>query len=441
MKISYPRANSIDNAILCDSWNSKDIPIYHLKSATALNQLVGYVKFINGSNGTVLYRGQDSDHGSLTPSGCRKGRVAINDNVISAVCSDDAMVNFFQLSDSEIAGWKNYQSVVVESALQHYGSRTYCMDFVDNHWCALWFGLYKFQNGIYTKRIDDNEFLYLYMYLADTNGSCIRGLYIGENTYTVDLRKALPSCFLRPAAQHGWIVRNKVRSHCTYDSGVVCVAKILVSDAIKWLGDGELLSQNNFFPDFDIDQGYHVLLERQIRSGVLSRSQKPQILPPLTIENYHYVKSIYAPAGNFEYPIRTKCSTDKTSINNLIDLYAVLLLAGWSKETCITSLQDRWIDRNPCLGNSDITALLIQKCFGGDIYYFGSSSWNHYFNKIEGEIIDLTFHEVDPNSMDKYETATRVAESVDAQKRFYKNRESRYKKLLGNCKIKIKFSS
>jgi len=27
--------------------------------------------------------------------------------------------------------------------LQHYGSSTRCMDFVDNHWIALWFGLYQ----------------------------------------------------------------------------------------------------------------------------------------------------------------------------------------------------------------------------------------------------------------------------------------------------------
>lgn len=27
--------------------------------------------------------------------------------------------------------------------LQHYGVRTHCQDFVDNHWTALWFALYE----------------------------------------------------------------------------------------------------------------------------------------------------------------------------------------------------------------------------------------------------------------------------------------------------------
>ena len=84
------------------------------------------------------------------------------------------------------------------------------------------------------------------MYLADTNGPVVRGMYIGENTYTVDLRKALPSCFSRPSAQHGWIVRPKDRTTYSFDTSVVCVAKISVSDAAKWLGDGDLLPFSQF---------------------------------------------------------------------------------------------------------------------------------------------------------------------------------------------------
>ena len=37
----------------------------------------------------------------------------------------------------------NYKKIVVEAMLQHYGVRTYCHDFVDNHWTALWFSLYE----------------------------------------------------------------------------------------------------------------------------------------------------------------------------------------------------------------------------------------------------------------------------------------------------------
>ena len=439
MKLEYPKATSIDDAIPCGYWGSTNIPMYHLRTATALNQLVGYVKFKNGSNGTVLYRGQGEDYGTLSPSGCRPSSTAVSDDVIYAASSDDSMVNFFQLSDPEISGWDKYKSVIIESAFQHYGAQTYCMDFVDNHWCALWFGLYKFNNGTYSKRNDD-EFLYLYMYLADTNGACIRGMYIGENTYTVDLRKALPSCFLRPAAQHGWIVRPKNREACTYDNNVVCVAKINVADAAKWLGEGELLSQDNFFPDYEIDQGYRVLLQRQKRSGILTNNKKPQILPPLTIANYHQHKSLFctSPHESLSLSPHTSVTIDTKPILTIVDLYSILLKSGWQKDTCVSTLQPRWSERSPCLGHSGVTALIVQKCFGGDIYYFQTSNWNHYFNKISGKIIDLTYHEVDPKCFDRYEAATKIGESVQSQQRFYKSNEVSFKKILKNCKIKIK---
>lgn len=440
MKLEYPKATSIDNAIPCGHWGTNNVPVYLLKSSAALNQLVGYVKFINGSNGTVLYRGQGKDYKTLSPSGCRKSSNAVSDSIITAASSDDSMVSFFQLSDPEIAGWEKYKSVIIESTLQHYGASTYCMDFVDNHWCALWFGLYKFNNGVYKKRADKDNYLYLYMYLADTNGSCIRGMYIGEDTYTVDLRKALPSCFLRPAAQHGWIVRKKNRTSCTYDSNIVCVAKIQVSDAAKWLGDGELLSQENFFPNYDIDQGYRVLLQRQKRSGILCNNKKPQLFPPCTIANYHKYKSILQEPfdGTTSFmPVVTICN-GINNISSILDLYSILLQFGWTKDTCSSSLQSRWSERNPCIGQSSVTSLLVQKCFGGDVYYFRNSNWNHYFNKISGIIIDLTFHEIDPNCIDKYKTASRVGESKQAQKRFCNNNAVAYSQILKNCKITIK---
>ena len=43
----------------------------------------------------------------------------------------------------DLAERTNYKKIVVESMLQHYGVRTYCHDFVDNHWTALWFSLYE----------------------------------------------------------------------------------------------------------------------------------------------------------------------------------------------------------------------------------------------------------------------------------------------------------
>ena len=451
MKYEYPKAVALDsqyNANPEGYWGntapnstSPAIPIYYLTTANALNQLVGYVKFINGSNGTVLYRGQVKDYGSLLPSGCRPDGTAVSDEVITCICADNDMMNFFKLNDPAVDGWKQYQSVIIESALQHYGANTYCMDFVDNHWCALWFGLYKFDNGCYYKRTDLDDFLYLYMYLADTNGPAIRGIYIGESTYTVDLRKALPSCFSRPSAQHGWIVRPKDRINFSFDSSVVCVAKISVSDAANWLGDGELLSQKNFFPDYDIDQAYNVFLQRQKRSGIYSASKRDIILPIETIENYHFIKSILvSPDDSIEdiMPIYSMIKHHTTGIiSNLLDLYKLLLHKGWSKETCAISLRPRWSELNPCLGQSDITALLVQKCFGGDIYHFKCSDRHHYFNKINGTIIDLTYHEAMDAPRSKYDTADKRSEKANSHKSKHRRRMERYDLLIQNCQLQI----
>lgn len=62
---------------------------------------------------------------------------------IDAIIKDSSCAKFFGLNNAEIEGWSLYKKLVIEAALQHYGSKTYCVDFVDNHWTALWFGLYE----------------------------------------------------------------------------------------------------------------------------------------------------------------------------------------------------------------------------------------------------------------------------------------------------------
>lgn len=369
------------------------VPVYHVSSPQAFNQVIGYAKFINSSNGTVLYRGQNKNHDSLPPSGARKGRIPVPDTTIDAMRKDRYIVKFFSLDSDDIKGWERYQSILIESVLQHYGASTYCMDFVDNHWCALWFGLYRFVDNHYEKRTGPGEKLYVYLYLADTNGACVRGMYIGEDTYTVDLRKSLPSTFSRPAAQHGWIVRKHYRQECNYDDRVIGVVEIDVDDAAKWLGEGELLSQENFFPDYSRDQGYKVLLWRQLRSGIPSRWTK--ILPVNTICNYHYSNTFYMSKHDIQLKPIAKLETNSgKTITSITGLYSLLLETGWTKDSCVN--ESLWNEANPVIGQSLVTALLVQKCFGGDVFYCNYSKRTHHFNYIHGCYIDLTFEELDP---------------------------------------------
>lgn len=407
------------------------VPVYHVSSPQAFNQVVGYAKFINGSNGTVLYRGQSKNHDSLLPSGARKKAVPVPDDTIDAIRTDDDIRRFFGLDGADVKGWERYQSVLIESVLQHYGASTYCMDFVDNHWCALWFGLHKFVDNHYIKRSGPDEKLYIYFYLADTNSACVRGMYIGEDTYTVDLRKALPSTFSRPAAQHGWIVRKQRREKCNYDDRVIGVVEVNADDAAKWLGEGELLSQDNFFPDYFHDQGYMVLLSRQIRSGVPSKWTK--ILPVNTICNYHYFKTFFTTKFGLYLIPRIEIKTKNGEvITNITGLYSLLLEKGWCKESCVN--ETFWNVENPVVGQSLVTALLVQRCFGGEVFYFKYSNRTHHFNRIHGCYVDLTYEELDPAWRKNYPPDFSVNLGFNTYNTYAKH-YNKLKALVENCAL------
>ena len=396
MNIVYPKTDIVQGAKKIKFWRNTKAPVFEVHSTHALNQIIGYVKFINGTNGTVLYRGQTEDFGSLYPGAYRPKSKVFPKSIIQDLLGDSALLNYCNLNDSTINGWEKYQSLIIESTLQHYGAATNCMDFVDNHWCALWFGVNEFNNNMWVQRKDLDKYMYLYLYLADTNGPCIRGMYIGETTFTVDLRKALPSQIIRPAAQHGWIVRNKSEAKRNFGNEVVCVVKIKVSDAIDWLGTGRLVSVDNFFPPYSIDEGYRILLERQVGSGVSTRKENRQIFPKDTITNYHLEDTIYCDDKRLLETLIPQL-TKATCFQNF-SMFISCLLDNWSKTTCNPNLKSKWSETNPFFGQSKATAILINEIFGGNVMYFGNPKNIHYYNDINGVIIDFTAQEVEEDA-------------------------------------------
>ncbi|MBR3796303.1 MAG: FRG domain-containing protein [Clostridia bacterium] len=386
--IQYPQSKTIPDTVYTGLWND-EIPVYTVFSTHGLNHLVGYVRHINAGNGTVLYRGQCNLYPSITPSifhdssseTVNKERL---NQAVANIKNDESMLKFFHLDTTDVVGWDLYQKLTIEAALQHYGARTYCVDFVDNHWTALWFGLYRWNQSTknYERRTSEkadkeddlirftldfgsptslpvepdpievsnlsdrqmkslksiakksgkdldilisgklyslnaqkrtiwlqrceqikeqnsqrenriNAFnvdsakghMFLFLYVADTNCPTMHGISFGEQTYTVDLRKVLPSVFLRPGSQHGWIVRGKKENY-QFNSRVVCVARINIDLVDEMLGNGSLVRTDNFFPSYKFDQGYHVLLERQINSPIRSKTKNPKIIPENTIPSY-----------------------------------------------------------------------------------------------------------------------------------------------------------
>lgn len=296
------KKDNIIDATRIGTWASNNsVGIYDISSPNGLNAIIGLAKHRN-SDGTVLYRGQCDLYEHLIPSIRHDmSTYPINNTILTTslekMYADSSLNDFFKW-DTTVSGWKLYITTTYEAALQHYGAKTRSVDFVDNHWTALWFALNRYDplSGNYSKRSSSDNFEtsnrwinfdsnvfdrhgsygFIFLYLADTSVPEVNGLYMGKTTYTVDLRKALPESFLRPTAQHGWVVRKKEESafddekaskskanDYLFDNEVVAILRIKTDLIDKMLGNGILLSQKNFFPSADIDKGYKRLKSLQ----------------------------------------------------------------------------------------------------------------------------------------------------------------------------------
>lgn len=165
---------------------------------------------------------------------------------------------------------------VIEGCVQHYGCPTRMIDLVDNHWVALWFATASDDHLV-------NENAYVLLYAADTSPNCCNGVYKTKEMTTIDLRKAVSSIFLRPAAQHAWV--SRLNDTYDYSDAIVGIIEIQKQDALNMLGiEGDshdeahgnsLLSHNNLIPaaSKNKDKGWHELLKRQ--AGTPKNHSKP----------------------------------------------------------------------------------------------------------------------------------------------------------------------
>ncbi|MCI9345727.1 MAG: FRG domain-containing protein [Lachnospiraceae bacterium] len=269
--------------------NGRSVPIYEIHTVHGLNQIIGYAKFNNNNYGNVFYRGECKLHQSLIPSlfrGCKHTgeKTKRLNSLIHLIHADDRLEHDLKLMDAS----PDKQEIKIEGMLQHYGVPTRYIDVVDNHWVALWMGLHKIQ-GLknigkyyhYGKRelplsemlcgnMADTDTLYQYILLIavpDERVNNADGIEIMDGMIVVDLRKALPSIFLRPHAQHGLVLRNRGGDSNNVDfydvsNNVVGVLKIRIDRTDEWLGNGQLLTQDNLFPSPGYDYGYDLLLSR-----------------------------------------------------------------------------------------------------------------------------------------------------------------------------------
>ncbi len=284
--------------------NGHEVPIYEIFTTSALNQLIGHVKFSNSAYGNVFYRGISALYDNVLPahlrdkvSGTPKGLIKI----LKAINGNDFFAQSLKLRPLMKCKSKDDYAInqriermnchCIEGLLQHYSGSTRFLDIVDNHWVALWMGLHKFNSygknnlfcnpqkriisveeiidgfkgGIQLKTLEPCVYVLLMAFPYPTYGSEY-GISEGNDFVVIDLRRALPSIYLRPHAQHALVVRrrdtDKVQPAGYYDlaSQVVSILKIRTDRVDKWLGNGDLLTKENLFPSPGIDQGYNTLL-------------------------------------------------------------------------------------------------------------------------------------------------------------------------------------
>lgn len=254
---------------------SENDGVVFVKTPQALVQAVGYAKY-KLKNRLVFYRGQTKHYSSIEPTlyrtkNHRKEHVIVTDLKKSERSRKlDLVISFLEKNNFFLEGTP---SNLHEAVLQHYGFKTRYLDFVDNIWVALWFASTAFMESTFDKKNQRicksiEEYSYIYVVSPGVIKSTDNGIIYTEEGYEViDLRTTAQSMYLRPHAQHGVVIKRiadkKFKNSDMFDATKLII-KISNSDAIKWLGNGELVAPGNLFPSPFYDHGYAALQERNL---------------------------------------------------------------------------------------------------------------------------------------------------------------------------------
>ncbi|MFN8354218.1 MAG: FRG domain-containing protein [Spirosomataceae bacterium] len=259
--------------------NGLELPIFEIYSYHTLSQFVGYAKYLNREIGNVYLRGQHKLYDTLLPSIFRRTN---SNSGFSNRCKH--ISEFLSICSQKMQFIKDLDDYAKEPLIQHYGIHTRWIDLVDNLWIAIWFGIHDWHTRLYDREYKNivrrkggkDEYMYLLLVCSDgilEQKNC-PGLYKGQNTFTIDLRKACPSTFLRPHSQHALLMRTKkmdTLADVEMASSIVGIIRLKVDDCFDWIGDNGLVSARSLFPPANFDHGYGVLIEQTPHSKVTIR--------------------------------------------------------------------------------------------------------------------------------------------------------------------------
>lgn len=264
--------------------DGQTVPIFYIDSINDLNRFVGKAKYANSKYGNVFLRGQTDVYNSqMKPSILR--------NITSSNTANTSLKEIVDSFKRNNEHFENVDDTILHPVLQHYGIHTNWLDIVDNIWVALWFGSHCMQtttvnhhrsekkdktsrHGASPKECDQfirftpspTPFTYIFLLLSDGvnetySGEYRSGIYEGRKTVLVDIRKVVPSIFIRPHAQHAYAIKSKETNPNALSNCVVGVAKLWTRNVLEWIGKSSVLSLSTLYPSLFDDAGFLSLLE------------------------------------------------------------------------------------------------------------------------------------------------------------------------------------
>ena len=249
--------------------NGPKVPLYDITTMNALNQIIGHAKFGNRQYGNVYYRGVTDLYNNALPCFFRtriSGAALPLRKTINIIYDDAYFQNSLKVkpvhysrkrnNNVEINAINRNSKYVIEGLLQ-----IPIHDYVTGATSAFP------SDGSSITSLGEQLYLYvLLIAMPNVEESVIPGIKEFETLIEVDLRKALPSTYVRPHAQHALVVgkrEGKLAKDYDMASQVVGILRVRLDYASQWLGSGSLLTQDNLFPSPAVDQGYDNLLHRK----------------------------------------------------------------------------------------------------------------------------------------------------------------------------------
>ena len=237
----------------------------------------------------IFYRGQNALYGKhcdeMKPSAYRG----------NGDCTKSIEENINHILTLKPFCGSNISREAIEGLIQQYGGVSRWIDVVDNIWIALWFSCHRawvakdvaetekakgytrssMQYVHYERRVpelekDECRFAYIVlMGIEEKLELQSPGFYKSQRDELLNLRQALPSQFIRPHAQHGWLIRRCKGDGFTKNlkDMVHGVIKIPLGIALDWLGSSKAFSVDSIFPPPAFDTGWRDLMFRDEVAG------------------------------------------------------------------------------------------------------------------------------------------------------------------------------